>query len=520
MNMISDEFRLRSFVDKLAEAGDLLVEDGAVALGDVAARMEGEPRASLFTNIGGNGEELVGNVIGSRARLALALGTTPDGALAELNRRLARPGEVFEVESADAPVHQVIQTGDDIDLTAFPVHLQHELDGAPYISAAYDVSRKADPANFNLGCRRLMLRGKRTTGVDLNAPSDLRVRYLAAVEKGEKVPVAFIVGSHPLDYLGATMQGQDDELKLVASLRGAPLPLVKCVTQDILVPADSEIVLEGYLDPAGYVEREGPYGEYMGFYGETKLNPLFHVTAVTRRSDALFQTVTISGKKLAQTDTAQLASLATEIKLWDVLSRTVKQPVAVYDVPSSGGISNNARVSMNAVYPGESRNAIMAILGGVDIKTVIVTDGDIDIFDDDQIDWAMATRFQPDVDTIVVSGLRSTPLDPSVKNIMNGGAKLGMDLTRGIGQGGKRWSVPEAPVIEVAADAPARDALEILAEGPATFADLMRKAGTGDGREIVLQLEAGIDAGTVRLDAEGVWVLEDEASAESGGAGA
>ncbi|MCU1476238.1 MAG: UbiD family decarboxylase, partial [Subtercola sp.] len=332
---ITDEFRLRTFVDKLAEAGDLSIETGAVQLGDVAGRMEAEPRASLFTNIGGTGEELVGNVIGSRARLALALGTTPDGALAELTARLARPGELVEYASADAPVHQVIQTGDDIDLTAFPVHLQHEFDGAPYISAAYDVSRKANAEHFNLGCRRLMLRGKRTTGVDLNAPSDLRVRYLAAVEAGERLPVAFVVGSHPLDYLGATMQGQDDELRLLSSLRGAPLPVVKCVTQDLLVPADCEIVLEGYLDPAGYVEREGPYGEYMGFYGETKLNPLFHVTAITRRSDALFQTVTISGKKLARTDTAQLASLATEIKLWDVLSRAVKQPVAVYDVPSS-----------------------------------------------------------------------------------------------------------------------------------------------------------------------------------------
>jgi 2,5-furandicarboxylate decarboxylase 1 len=510
--MISDEFRLRTFVDRLAEAGDLLIDDDPVSLAQVAGRLEAEPRATLFRNLGGTGEQLVGNVIGSRARLALALGTAPDGALAELTSRLARPGELREVESAEAPVHQVIQTGDEIDLTTFPVHLQHEYDGAPYISAAYDVSRKANPDHFNLGCRRLMLRGKRTTGVDLNAPSDLRVRYLAAVEAGERLPVAFVVGSHPLDYLGATMQGQEDELRLVSSLRGAPLPVVKCVTQDLLVPADCEIVLEGYLDPAGYVEREGPYGEYMGFYGETKLNPLFHVTAVTRRSDALFQTVTISGKKLAQTDTAQLASLATEIKLWDVLSRAVKQPVAVYDVPSSGGISNNARVSMRSVYPGESRNAILAILGSVDVKTVVVTDEDIDIFSDEEVDWAMATRFQPDVDTIVVGGLRSTPLDPSVKNIMNGGAKLGLDLTRGIGQGGKRWSVPEAPVIEIDAAAQTRAVLDILSDGPATFADLMRRAATADGRELVRQLDDALAAGAVQLDADGTWQLVPESA--------
>jgi 2,5-furandicarboxylate decarboxylase 1 len=506
--MVGDEFRLRTFVDRLAEHDELLAIDDEVQLGQVAAHLEREPRAIVFRDIGGKGEELVGNVMGSRSRLALALGTTPGGALAELRARLARPGEVRVVESADAPVHQVVQTGDQVDLTEFPVHLQHEYDGAPYISAAYDVSRKANPEAFNLGCRRLMLRGPRTTGVDLNAPSDLRVRYMAAVEKGERLPVAFVVGSHPLDYLGATMQGaEENELLLLSSLRAAPLPVVRCVTQDVLVPADSEIVLEGYLDSAGYTEREGPYGEYMGYYGESKLNPLFHVTAVTRRRDALFQTVTISGRHLARTDTAQLAGLATEVKLWEVLSRAVRQPVAVYDVPASGGISNNVLVSIRSVYPGEGRNAIAAILGACDIKTVMVTDDDIDIFSDEQIDWAMATRYQPDRDTVVLSGLRTTPLDPSVRDMRAGGAKLGLDLTRGVGQSGRRWSVPEPPSVETEDGRTARPVLEVLGEGPATFAALMRAANTADGRELVRQLDDALRAGTVGLDAEGTWRL-------------
>jgi UbiD family decarboxylase len=506
--MVGDEFRLRTFVDLLAERGELVALTDDVPLGQVAGHLERESRAILFSNVGGKGEELVGNVMGSRSRLALALGTTPDGVLAELRARLARPGIVSDVDSADAPVHQVVQVGDEVDLTEFPVHLQHEHDGAPYISAAYDVSRKADPATFNLGCRRLMLRGPRTTGVDLNAPSDLRLRYLAAVEQGERLPVAFIVGSHPLDYLGATMQGSEpDELRLLASLRGAPLPVVRCVTQDLVVPADCEIVLEGYLDEAGFTEREGPYGEYLGFYGLTKLNPLFHVTAVTRRRDALFQTVTISGRRLAGTDTAQLAGLATETKLWEVLSRAVRHPVAVYDLPSSGGVSNNARVSIRCVYPGEARNAIAAILGSCDVKTVLVTDEDIDIFSDDEVDWALATRFQPDRDTIVLGGLRSTPLDPSVRDITEGGGKLGLDLTRGIGAAGMRWSAPEPPSVDTDDTRTPRAPLDVLADGPATFADLMRAANTADGRELVLALDDAARAGTVALAEDGTWRL-------------
>jgi 2,5-furandicarboxylate decarboxylase 1 len=506
--MIEDQFRLRTFVNSLLEAGEAIVIDDAVPLAAVAARLENEPRAILFRNIGDKGEELVGNVMGSRTRLALALGTTPDKALAELRRRLGAEGIVEIIDPADAPLHEVVLTGDQIDLTELPIHLQHEYDGAPYVSAAYDVSRKANPEAFNLGCRRLMLRGPRTTGVDLNAPSDLRVRYLAAVEAGEPLPVAFVIGSHPLDYLGATMQGaQENELCLLAALRGAPLPVVKCVSQDLYVPADAEIVLEGYLDAAGYVEREGPYGEYMGFYGDTKLNPLFHVTAVTHRRDALFQTVTISGKRLAHTDTAQLAAMATEVKMWDVLSRAVRQPVAVYVSAASGGISNNARASIKQVYAGEARNAVAAILGSIDVKTVMVTDDDVDIFSDDEMDWAMATRYQPDKDTIIMSGLRSTPLDPSVIDIRDGGAKLGMDLTRGVRNPAtsNRWSVPRPPLIETDEAQVARSVLEVLAAGPSTFADLMRAANSTDGRDVIRDLAPDLEAGRIQLGADGLW---------------
>lgn len=505
--MIDDEFRLRTFLDNLADQGELRIVEEPIELGQVGRLLEDDPRATLFRDIAGKGEELVGNVMGSRARLASALGTNPGGTLAELRKRLAAPGEVRVVGADQAPVQQVVQVGSEVDLTEFPVHLQHEHDGAPYISAAYDVSRKANPDAFNLGCRRLMLRGPRETGVDLNAPSDLRVRYLEAVERGESLPVAFIVGSHPLDYLGATMQGtQENELELLAALRGAPLPVVRCVSQDLLVPADAEIILEGYLDAAGYTEREGPYGEYLGYYGDTKLNPVFHVTAVTRRRDALFQTITISGRKLARTDTGQLGSLASEIKLWNVLSQAVRQPVAVCATAASGGFSN-VRCSIRSVYPGEGRSAIAAILGSCDVKTVVVTDDDIDIFSNDEIDWAMATRFQPDRDTIVLSGLRTSPLDPSVRDIREGGAKLGLDLTRGVATArtGLRYLVPEPPDFPAEFTGSARGPSAVLADGPASFSELMRAAHTLDGREIVRELGGELAAGRVRLDADGTW---------------
>src|SRR5437762_5053025 len=136
-----------------------------------------------------------------------------------------------------------------------------------------------------------MLRGKTTTGVDLVSPSDFRAIYEAALARGERLPVSFAVGSHPVDHVAATMRLPVDELGLISSLRNAPLAVVKCVTNDIKVPADSEIVLEGYLGKEGYCEAEGPYGEFLGYYGAVKRNPVFHCTAITRRRDALFQTM-------------------------------------------------------------------------------------------------------------------------------------------------------------------------------------------------------------------------------------
>src|SRR5207248_10217301 len=232
------------------------------------------------------GAELAANVAASRSRLALAFDTTPGRLLAEVLARLDRPQSIIEVKQA--PAQEMVEH--DPDLTALPVHLQHGYDGAPYISASIDFTR--DASRSNVGIRRLMLRGRREAGVDLNAPSDLRAIYQAAVGRRERLPIAFVVGSHPIDHVAAAMRLPGDELALMAALRGAPLPVVKCVSNELRVPADAEYVLEGYLDERGYAEAEGPYGEFLGYYGGVKTNPVFHLTAITRRKDAIFQAAT------------------------------------------------------------------------------------------------------------------------------------------------------------------------------------------------------------------------------------
>src|SRR5207249_10303606 len=127
---------------------------------------------------------------------------------------------------------------------------------------------------------------------------------------------------------------------LMSLLRAAPLPVVKCVTNDVRVPADAEWVLEGYIDERGHIEPEGPYGEFLGYYGAVKRNPVFHLTAITRRHDALFQTASIGGRAMSRTDTATLTAVRTEVVIWQALANAVREPVAVHATTSSGGNCN------------------------------------------------------------------------------------------------------------------------------------------------------------------------------------
>jgi UbiD family decarboxylase len=500
-----DRFRLRRFIDDLPD-DELETREQPTDLADVAAAFEGNAKAVYFRAVGPERQELVGNVCGSRARLARAFGVAPEALRAEVQRRLRNKPDVFEVPREAAPVQQVVLTGAEADLTTLPVHLQHGADGAPFISASTDFVIDPKTGWTNVGMRRLMLRSATETGVDLVSPSDLKAIYEANAAEGRPTPVSFAVGMHPIDHVAAVMRFPVDELGLLASLREAPLPVVKCVTNDIRVPADAEYILEGYFDARGHIESEGPYGEFLGYYGAVKRNPVFHLTAVTRRQDALFQTSTIGGKHLGKTDTAQLGSLRSEILIMRALEVAVREPVAVYVTTSSGG-SFNVRIALRQRVPGEARNAITACFGALaNCKNVFVVDPDIDIFDDAQMDWALATRFQPDRDLIVVDGLRTLPLDPSLGAGVRVGAKAGYDLTWPFGTTGRLEARVPAPPTFGGKRFPSLEAA--LADGPKFFEELMAAVGSRDGREVVRALAALRDKVALDRDGEGRYFIK------------
>ncbi len=252
--------------------------------------------------------------------------------------------------------------------------------------------------------------------------------------------------------------------------------------------------LEGYIDERGYVEEEGPYGEYMGYYGPMHPDPVFHVTAITRRRDVLYQTYKHGlGKKLGECDGTPTIGVQWEARAWQLLRQAGLDPADIF-CPRAAGMGCHLRVALRKRSDGDARAAIAVLLGNMlPVKHVFVTDDDIDVRSSDEMDWAMATRFQADRDIVVLGTMRLMPMDPSAASGI--GAKAGFDLT---------FPHPRSNAIAQRVAGPARiggparfqTVREALHAGPMHFAKLMSAVGSDDGREIVLEIE--------RLRAEGI----------------
>ena len=278
--------------------------------------------------------------------------------------------------------------------------------------------------------------------------------------------------------------------------------MVKSVTNDILVPADAEITLEGYLDERGYVEPEGPYGEYMGYYGAIHLDPVFHCTAITMRRDALHLTLLHgSAFVLDQTDSAVISAMRTEAEAMRILKSTVREPVSAYLRSVSGG-SNTLRVSIKQRSFGEAKAAIAALFGGImRLKHVYVFDEDIDIHNDQQVEWAMGTRFQADQDLMVLQGMVGMTMDPSLQGRRTG-AKAGFDCTKPFGRDGQ---IPLTRSAAKVFKGPARfqTVEQALGASPMFYADIVEAIGSQDGREVASALDALRQTGKLGRDRDG-----------------
>lgn len=500
-----EKFRLRRFVERLAELDEVEHHPEPVALADLSAIIESTPKATWFTNVGAQHFEVIAAVAGSRRRLAAAFGVELRELAHEFMRRMSNPQPAIEIPSEAAPVHQVVLTGDAIDLMRLPFHLQHEYDGAPYISSAIDYTIDPVTGRSNVGCRRLMFRDRTTLRANLTQPSDLKQIYVGCAERRERLPVSFALGSHPLDFVAAGIRQPVDEFGLVATMRGEPVPMVCGITSPVLAPADAEVVIEGYFDERGYSESEGPYGEFYGYYGGVHTDPVYHVTAITMRRDALHQSVRHASRLLGWNESAQLGGLVAEAGMWRALRTAGIEPAAVNAVGASNG-RQHARIALRRGTPGQARLAIAALFAIQRVKHVIVVDDDVDVFCDEEVEWALATRYRADRDTVVGDRYPGFYMDPTMDAERTIG-KIGFDATApyGVPETIERRRTRPPHVVRTRRFASVREA---LGTGPKYFLELLESLGSDDGRELALELQALQEEGVLTRLRNGEWALQ------------
>jgi 2,5-furandicarboxylate decarboxylase 1 len=381
--------------------------------------MEGKPSAF----------PLLSNVFATRQRCALALGMQPEEEGLPLSLEYARREDMLlapvKVPARTAPVKQVIKRGNEANLHELPVVRHHAMDPAPYIDMT-PVVKDRDGDFYNIAFQRTMVKGPRRLGLHMSPRHNWQI-HRKHEEKNRPTPVAIVISHHPAFYLGAlnvSPFGVDDYAR-IGAIMGAPLRLTPSETlgENFWVPADAEMVIEGHIIP-NVKEIEGPFGEFTGYYGPQRLRNIIEVSAITHRSDAIFQHI-FTGHR----DTWVVGGIPKEGSLFNLIRGIVPTTKAVH-FPISGCCRFNCYISIDKKVDGETKQAALAALGGCDfVKHVVVVDADINIYNEEEVMWAVATRVQADQDVDIIRNVKGNTLDPSqTDNIMT--AKMIIDATR------------------------------------------------------------------------------------------
>ncbi|OYV24460.1 MAG: 3-octaprenyl-4-hydroxybenzoate carboxy-lyase [Rhodospirillales bacterium 20-58-10] len=362
---------------------------------------------------------VVSGLLGARFWIAEAMGVPSASVLAHFANAAANPLPWREV--ANAPV-QEIEHGQVNLLAQLPIPTHNELDSGPYISAGLMIARNPRTGIQNVSIHRCQVSGPDELGV-LLLPRHTNEFFEMAERANEPLEIAIVIGADPLTTLAsqAIVPIDHDELEIAGALHGAPVEVVRCVSNQVRVPAQAEIILEGRILPRTRA-MEGPFGEFPQYYGERANRHVAKIDRITHRRQPIFHTIVGGGN-----EHLLLGAIPREATLLGHLQRSFP---SVRDVHlSMGGVGRYVLyVQMKKRQEGEAKNVILGAFGGhYDLKTVIVVDPDVDIHNSREVEWAVTTRFQADRDLIVIPNAQGSKLDPSTRDGI--GAKMGLDAT-------------------------------------------------------------------------------------------
>jgi 4-hydroxy-3-polyprenylbenzoate decarboxylase len=449
---------LREWIELLETEGELVrvaaEVDPDLEITEIVDRTikSGGP-ALLFENPKGSKHKLLINQFGTERRMCLAFGVER---LDELGERVAdvlelQPphGLVDKVRSLQklksiatsgpkdvrsGPVQDVVLEGDDVDLGRLPIQRCWPGDPAPFITLPAVITRDPRTGIRNLGMYRLQVIDRNTTFMHWQIHKDGRADWLAT---DGRIPVAVALGLDPITAYSASapLPKHVGELMLAGFFRRTPVELVRCKTIDLEVPAHAEIVLEGYIEK-DELGLEGPFGDHTGYYTAPEPFPIFHVTAMTMRRDAIYPSIVVG--KPPQED-AWLGK-ATERIFLPAVQMTVPE-IVDYDLPVAGAFHNCVIVSIKKAFPGHALKVMHAIwgLGMLSLsKSVVVVDAHVNVHDYEEVFFYVGANVDPKRDLVLTEG----PLDhldhsPTRQFV---GGKVGIDATaKGPAEGTREW---------------------------------------------------------------------------------
>src|SRR5215218_1408026 len=409
--------------------------------------------ALVFTNPKRSRHPLLINQFGSERRMCLAfdapslesvaaklgdvLEMQPPQGLAEKVKGLKKLKSIADSRPKSVrsgPVHEVVLTDDDVDLDLLPIQRCWPDDPAPFITLPAVITHDPKTRTRNVGMYRMQKVDKRTTLMHWQLHKDGRMDYLAT---DGRLEVAVALGLDPVAAYSASapLPKHIDEFMLAGFLKGEPVELVKAKTVDVEVPANAEIVIEGYVEQ-GDEAPEGPFGDHTGFYTGVEPFPVFHVTALTMRRGAIYPSIVVG--KPPQED-AWLGK-ATERIFLPAVKITVPE-IVDYDLPVAGAFHNCCIVSIRKRYPGHAQKVMHAIwgLGLLSLtKSVVVVDEWVDVHDYEEVFFRVGANVDPKRDVLLSEG----PLDhlDHAPTLQFYGGKIGIDAThKGPEEGARPW---------------------------------------------------------------------------------
>lgn len=428
---------LREWMDKLEREEELKRIKAEInwdrEIGAITRKVSNrEGTALLFENIkdykGTPIKKLFTNGLGSRSRIAMALGMDKEASYKEIvktmKERTKKPLDSVIVHQG--PVKENIIKGDEIDLYKIPVPKWHHLDGGRYINTSCEVvTRDPETRELNVGTYRGMIVAKDEIAVLLAFTQHWGFHFSKYRERGEDMPVAVVYGWDPCLLIASSTPVQHigicSEYEICGAMRQEPVELIKCETNDILVPAWAEIVVEGRISPKPETfKMEGPFGEYPGYYGGFRSpKPVIKVDCITYRDGGIFRGNLEGTSPGRIAESGYYAGAGFCAAIWNFLESVGVPGILDVWTPRVTN-STNIRVRIKKIYRGHAKQVANALWGcgagaTAAAKHVIVVDEDIDIHDDEAMEWALAYRVNAAMDDVIFfPGTTGSALDPSV----------------------------------------------------------------------------------------------------------